>query len=58
MDDLRAAKGTIVIEPPPMCQNSTSTVARVYEAAKERYEQAILQSRQAALAGSLPWQDE
>ena len=52
MDDLRAAKGTIVVEPPPMCQSSTASTAnaaRVYEAAKERYEQAIKQSGQAAL---------
>ena len=33
MDDLRAAKGNIVVEPPPMCQNG-ATVARIYEAAK------------------------
>lgn len=48
MDDLRAVKGTVVVEPPPMCQ-STATVARVYEAARERYEQAVVQSGQAAL---------
>lgn len=48
MDDLRAAKGNIVVEPPPMCQNG-ATVARIYEAAKERYEQAVQQSGQAAL---------
>ncbi|CAK9096983.1 Regulator of telomere elongation helicase 1 [Durusdinium trenchii] len=49
MDELRAAKGTIVLEPPPMCQTSTATVARVYQAAKDRYEKAVMQSGQAAL---------
>ena len=49
LDELREAKGMIVVEPPPMCQSSSAYAARVYEGARNRYEQAVLQNGQAVL---------
>lgn len=48
LDQLRQAKGTIVVEPPPS-QQSTASAARVYEAARQRYEIAVSQNGQAVL---------
>ena len=49
LDQLKHVKGTIVVEPAPMCQQSTASAARVYEAAKQRYEIAVSQAGQALL---------
>ena len=49
LEQLRAVKGTIVVEPPPVCQQSTARAARVYEAARKRYELAVCQSGHALL---------
>ena len=48
LDQLRQAKGTLVVEPPPS-QQSTASAARVYEAARQRYEIAVSQGGQAVL---------
>ncbi|CAE7825014.1 unnamed protein product [Symbiodinium sp. CCMP2456] len=48
LDQLRQAKGTIVVEPPPS-QQSTASAARVYEVARQRYETAVSQGGQAVL---------